>query len=129
MKILLVSQSEPSFGYSNILKTLWKKGKLPTVKYGFYGDELTKKNVSLEHVKPRSQGGLSILANFVLSSKQKNNFRGTKPLEDVIDIPTMMRYFEQFKGIRVGPFDGDKYIDMVLDTIYKLIDSKGILFK
>jgi len=129
MKISLVSQNEPSFGYSNILKTLWKKGKLPTVKYGFYGDELTKKNVSLEHVKPKSQGGLSTLANFVLSSKQKNNFRGTKPLEDVLDISIMMRYFEQFKGVRVGPFDGDKYIDMVLDTIYKLIDSKGILFK
>ena len=31
-----------NFGYSNKLKTLWKKGLMPSVKYGFYGDKLTK---------------------------------------------------------------------------------------
>lgn len=129
MIIQPVKPNEPTFGYSNILKTLWKRGKLPTVKYGFYGDELTLKNVSLEHVKPKSQGGKSVLANFVLSSKQKNNARGVKPLEDVLNVQTMMNYFDQFRGVKVGTFNGDKYIDMVLDTVYSLVDTKGILSK
>lgn len=118
-----------AFGYSSILKTMWKKGQLPTVKYGFYGDELKLNSLSVEHLKCRSQGGKSVLSNTVLSSKQKNNARGDKPLEEVLSIPAMMKYFDQFRGVKVGPFDGDKYIDMVLNTIYKLIDNQGILFK
>ena len=43
-----------SFGYSSPLKTLFKKGKLPSVTKGFYGGTLTKDTVSLEHLKPHS---------------------------------------------------------------------------
>jgi len=49
--------SNVSFGYNSPLKTLFKKGKLPTVTKGFYGGTLTNKTVSLEHLIPHSQGG------------------------------------------------------------------------
>ena len=71
MLIKKIKPYEPSFGYSSPLKTIWKKGGLPTVKKGFYGDTLTKKNVSLEHLKARSKGGKTSLENLVLASKEK----------------------------------------------------------
>ena len=45
------------FGHHHRLKTLWLRGKLPTVKFGVYGDKLTKQTVSLEHFIPISKGG------------------------------------------------------------------------
>jgi len=63
--------SNVSFGYSSPLKTLYKKGKLP-VKYDFYGSKLTNKNVTLEHLKPHSQGGKTNLKNLVLATKENN---------------------------------------------------------
>ena len=42
MEVQAVSQV--NFGYSNELKTLFKKGKLPSVQYDISGRKLTKKN-------------------------------------------------------------------------------------
>lgn len=66
---------QPTFQYNSPLKTLYRKGELPVI-YGFYGDRLTQKNVSLEHLKPHSKGGKTVLSNLVLASKQKNQARG-----------------------------------------------------
>ena len=62
--------SPVSFGYSNILKTEWRKGHLPSVKYGFYGEKLTQKNLSLEHLQAHSKGGKTVLSNLVLAAKE-----------------------------------------------------------
>ena len=100
----------PSFGYSHALKTAWKKGQIPQVKYGFYGEKLTKKNVSLEHLKPISKGG------------KINNARGDKPLEDYLNLKAMGEYLEQFKNIKIKGFDGNRYIAMILETVGGLIN-------
>ena len=112
-----------AFGYSSVLKTLYKKGKLPTVKYGFYGDELTKKCVTLEHLLPRSKGGKTELKNLVLASANKNQERGVCPLFNMLNWEYAGRYFEQFRNVKVGEFDGNKYIEMVLETIKGLIND------
>lgn len=112
--------SDITFGYHNVLKTQWLKGNLKTVKYGFYGDRLTKKNVSLEHLKPKSKGGKSALENFVLASKYKNQIRGNKDIRPYIDKETVMRYLLQFVGIRVENFNGDNYIRAIINTLRKL---------
>lgn len=125
--VTLNNDKNVTFGYSNILKTLWKRHKLPTVIYDFYGDILTEENVTLEHLKAKSCGGKSDLSNFVLSSKRKNNARGNRPLEDVLDISSMIRYLNQFRGVRVGRFNGDRYIAMILDTVNRLVKTKGII--
>ena len=112
----------PNFGYSHQLKTLWKKGQLSQVKTGFYGETLTKRNLSLEHLKPISQGGKSEWKNLVLASNKINNARGDKPLAEFLDLKAMAKYLEQFKNIKVKGFDGNKYIAMILETVGGLIN-------
>ena len=84
-----------SFGYKSILKTNFIKGKLPSVKYGFYGDRLNNKNVSIEHLKPKSKGGKSTLDNFVLASKEKNNLRGNKDIRNFAQREKILNYLYQ----------------------------------
>ena len=112
----------PNFQYSSPLKTLWRKGKLPSVKYGFYGDVLTQKNVSLEHLKAHSKGGKTNLTNLVLASKAKNNARGNEAIGDYVEVNNLVRYLKQFKDIRIKDFDGNKYIAGVLATLGGLIN-------
>ena len=112
----------PNFGYSHALKTAWKKGKLVQVTKGFYGERLTKKNVSLEHLKPKSQGGETKWHNLVLASNKINNERGDKPLGEYLNLKAMAQYLEQFVNIKVKGFDGNKYIAMILETVGGLIN-------
>ena len=112
----------PNFQYSSPLKTLWRKGKLPSVKYGFYGDVLTQRNISLEHLKAHSKGGKTNLTNLVLASKAKNNARGNDAIGDYLEVNNLVRYLKQFKDIRIKDFDGNKYIAGVLATLGGLIN-------
>ena len=109
-----------TFGYSNVLKTQYLKGNLKTVKYGFYGDKLSKKTVTLEHLKPKSKGGKSELENFVLASRYRNQLRGNNDIRGYIDKENVLRYLLQFVGIKAENFNGDNYIMMILKTLKKL---------
>lgn len=114
------STSLVSFGsYQNVLKTLYKRGQMPQVKRGLYGDLLTKDNVSLEHLKPHSEGGKTVLSNLALASKSKNNARGAKPLKDVLNWEMVDEYLSQF-NFRIKGFDGNKYAEMIRNTIKEL---------
>jgi len=120
MLIKKIKPYEPSFGYSSPLKTIWKKGGLPTVKKGFYGDTLTKKNVSLEHLKARSKGGKTSLENLVLASKEKNNLRGNADIKNFVDRESVLNYLIQFMGIKTKNFNGDNYISAIIKTLSEL---------
>ena len=122
MNINAMSPYNPNFQYSSPLKTLWRKGKLQGVRYGFYGDRLTQKNVSLEHLKAHSKGGKTNLANLVLASKEKNNARGNDTIDSYLDIKNVIRYLAQFKDIKLKDFDGNKYIAGILATLGGLIN-------
>ena len=118
---MIIKQTDRiTFGYTNILKTQYLKGNLKTVKYGFYGDRLTSKNVSLEHLLPKSKGGKSELDNFVLASKTRNQARGNKDIREFVDNEYAQRYLLQFVGIKVENFNGDNYIKTILNTLKKL---------
>ena len=112
----------PNFGYSHPLKTAWKKGQIPQVKKGFYGERLTAKNVSLEHLKPKSQKGETKWHNLVLASNKINNERGDKSLSEYINYKAMGEYLDQFKNIKIKGFDGNKYIAMILETVGGLLN-------
>ena len=116
------TKPQPTFGYSHYLKTMYKKGKLPQVKKGFYGETLNAKNVSLEHLNPISKGGKTELSNLVLAHKDINNKRSDKPLAEFLNLKAMSAYLEQFKNIKIGKFDGNKYIAMILETVGGLIN-------
>lgn len=123
--IITAIQYQPTFQYSSPLKTLWRKGKLPSVKYGIYGDILTQKNVSLEHLKPHSRGGKTKLSNLVLASKRNNQKRGNQDIKEFLTPESLMRYLRQFRDIKVNDFDGNRYIIEVVKTIGDLICSNG----
>ena len=110
----------PSFGYSSPLKDLYRNGKLP-VKYGFYGDKLTKANVSLEHLLPYSKGGKTNLDNLVLSTKQNNFKRGNQPLSIFINFDNVERYLNQFVDVKIKNFNGNEYIQNILKTIKNVL--------
>ena len=107
-----------SFGsYNSILKTAWKKGQLPTVTKGIYGNILTNDNLSLEHVIPHSLGGATRLDNLMLAEKTANAKRGIKPLMEVISYEQLFDYLKQFIDIKIKKFNGNEYIIKVLKTI------------
>ena len=110
----------PFTGYNNILKTQWRKGNLPTVKIGFYGDPIKQDTVSLEHLKPHSQGGKTCLSNLVLASRRNNSSRGTKPLKEVVDIEVVKAYLRQFINVNIKGLNGVKYIRDIIKTLNKL---------
>ena len=120
MQVTSVGANVPSFGYSHPLKTLFKKGKLPTVTKGFYGGELTKDTVSLEHLQPHSQGGRTILENLVLATKKNNNARSNLPILGFVNVEHIKEYLKQFQGVKVGILDGDLYIKLIKRTLKKM---------
>ena len=120
MIIKPIPPNSPTFGYSNPLKTLYKKGDLP-IKYGFNGDKLTPKTVTLEHLKPHSKGGKTVLSNLVLATKENNNRRGDKPIGLFIVWEYVERYLSQFIGLKVKGFDGDLYIKMIRKTLDNIL--------
>jgi len=113
-------KNQPTFGYHNVLKTQWLKGNLNPVKKGFYGDVLTKKTVSLEHLLPACQGGKTNLNNLVLASKDKNQLRGCDDLRNYADRKTIVEYLQQFIGLKAPNFNGDLYIRNIVQTLKNL---------
>lgn len=87
---------------------------------GFYGDTLTQKNVSLEHLKPHSQGGKTDLDNLVLASKEKNMQRGNDDIRNFTNKKLIVDYLSQFIDVVVDGFDGNKYINGIIKTLNKL---------
>ena len=120
---MIVQPIEPTitFGYSSPVKTLYKKGKLPSVIYDFYGDKLTVKNCTVEHLKCVAYGGKTTLDNVVLSTANKNQERGIRDLKEVFSWENAGRYLEQFKDVVIGKFNGNEYIKGILKTINELL--------
>ena len=112
---------EPTFtGYKHPLKTLFKEGKMPSVKYGLYGFPINPENVSLEHLKPHSWGGRTELSNLALAERSANSARGSRPLADVLSWDMLEKYLSQFNFRIRKVFDGYSYQDKVRRTCENL---------
>lgn len=126
-------KSNTNFGsHHSVLKTLWKRGQLPTVRRGFYGDFLTQNNVTLDHLSLYSKTRRTSLDNVVLASADKNHARGSRPLWKIINIDRAKEYLEQFRGVHIiGRFDGNLYIKIITRKLKNIgIDlEKGIIKK
>lgn len=112
-----ILQNNPIFGYSHRLKTDFKKGRLP-IKFDLAGMELTKKNVTLDHVHPKSLGGESKLCNYVLNTAWFNNLRGNKPMKDFISKDMFYKWAKQFENLTVCGVDGLDYVAMIFKKIW-----------
>lgn len=114
-------------GYSFVLKDLFRQDLLPTVKKGFYGDDLNKDNLSAEHLIPHSKGGPTVPWNLVLASRDKNSQRGNDAFMKWFNPKTAIEYLNQFiglvvkykKGGRLKVFKGDAYKKSIENTITK----------
>ena len=111
---------QPTFGYKWKAKALYKKGKLPTVKYDVSGRKLTSKNATIDHVVPHSKGGKTEDGNLMLATKEFNQLRGNKPLLEFITYEGLLKYVEQFIDVFVDGFNGNKYVKELLNTINNL---------
>jgi hypothetical protein len=111
--------AQPNFGYSHKLKTDFKKGRLPSVKFDVAGIELNNKNVTLDHVIPKSQGGKSNLFNYMLASEVFNSFRGVVPLAKLITKKMFDKWAKQFEGIMVCGVEGEVYTEEIRRKIWE----------
>ena len=112
-----------TFGYNHILKTLYKKGKI-NPPCGIYGEKLTKKNVTLEHVLCVCHGGKTETGNLALASAEMNNARGNKPLADFLNVEGLAKYCDYFMHLECPNFNGVKYVKDLLNTIQHVLDLK-----
>lgn len=117
-----IQPTQTTFKYNHPLKTLWKKGKLPTVTRGLYGGVLTKDTVSLEHITPVSQGGKTVLDNLALATMENNNARGNEDIGKFLTFEMIRKYLEQFKGIKLREFDGAQYIVQLKRRFNELLE-------
>ena len=116
---------QPSFGYSDKLKTLFKEGKLPSVIHDIAGKKLTPQNVTLDHVIPKCKGGLNKTENYMLATAEFNHARGYRPLKEFLTKENLDKYIAQFKDISVDGFEGNKYIKSLLETLDKA-NKRGV---
>ena len=116
--------NEPTFKQS-LLKKLFKRGKLPTVRKGLYGGELKPENVTDEHVVAKSKGGSSSEGNIALATVENNFKRGNKPLKNFLTQENIERYIEQFEGIELPNFNGNVYIRKLLWSIGYAMGLRG----
>ena len=116
-----INSYQPTFtGYQHPLKTLFKKGQMPSVKYGLYGGKLDIDNVSLEHLKPHSKGGKTVWGNLALAERSRNTSRGNNPLAEFLSWEMLESYLAQFNFRIKHVFDGYKYQDQVRSTCRQL---------
>ena len=109
------------FKQQSPLKKNWLKGKMPSVKKGIYGGELTKDNVTLEHILPLSKGGTNDLSNLALAVGKNNWNRGAEPLIKVLKPEDYENYIRQFKNVSLPDIDGKKYVESLNLTVERVI--------
>ena len=108
-------------GYRSQLKTMYKRGRLPTVTKGLYGEPINKLNVSIEHLLPVSKGGTNEIGNLALTSCYMNSKRGVKELNTVLTNQQAWDYIGQFINIK------KKFIQNYVREIYKTFKKMGVL--
>lgn len=123
MYIARTSLYEPTFiANGNLLKRLYKKGKLP-IKHGLYGGELTIDNVSNEHIKPKSFGGTLDIDNIALATKENNNKRGNADISKYLTPEALQQYITEILAVKTKEFDKFAYVKGLLKTINELLNS------
>ncbi len=110
-----------NFGYKHRLKTEWLKGNIPELVHDFYdGKPLDPKTVTLEHLKPHSQGGKTTLSNLVLTSYNNNIKRSNKDIRKYINIGVAKKYLEEAKKINIKGINGENYYKSLINRLKSL---------
>lgn len=110
--------------FNSKIKKLFKQGKLK-LDYGLYGEPLTKQNVSDEHIICKCFGGQTVETNIALASKEMNNRRGCKPIEQFVTIEMVNTYIERIMQNNVRGYDLEAYCNGILKTFSKIFGKES----
>lgn len=108
--------------FTSKIKRLYKKGKIK-LDYDIYGLPLTKDNVSDEHIICKCFGGPSTENNIALATREINNLRGNKPIEQFVTIKMVAKYIERLLDNNPPIVDGYnlvEYCNGILKTFQKI---------
>lgn len=108
--------------FTSKIKRLYKRGKIK-LDYDIYGLPLTKDNVSDEHIICKCFGGLSTESNIALATREINNLRGNKPIEQFVTIKMVAKYIERLLDSNPPIVDGYnlvEYCNGILKTFQKI---------
>lgn len=105
--------------FNSKIKKLFKQGKLK-LDYGLYGERLTKENVSDEHIVCKCFGGQTVETNIALASKEMNNRRGCKPIQEFVTIEMVNAYIERVMKNNIKGYDIEAYCNGILNTFNKI---------
>lgn len=123
MQIRRIKFNDISFQYSHPLKTAYKKGLMPEVINGLYGEKIVKP--SIEHLTPHSQGGKTTWNNVAITDAKANNLRGVRPIEELVTKEMWKAYLKQFINVKNKFVDGLQYINIMCKRFQ--IDIKEII--
>ena len=90
------------------------------LKKDFYGADLTKKNVTLDHIQPKSKGGKSNLSNYVLSTELNNHKKSSKDVFFYATEKNTEEYFKAFEKINLANIKGVSYLALLSATLRRL---------
>ena len=114
---------EPTFeGYNFKLKKLFRQGKLPKDLVDIGGNKITQRNLSGDHIIPRSKGGKNTDDNMMIATKQFNSLRGNRPLKEVVTLDNVIKWALKMMDIKVDGFDGVQHVKDVFKALDKNID-------
>ena len=116
-----IESSQTAFsGYQHPLKSLFKRGLMPSVTHGLYGKPITPSSVSLEHLLAHSCGGKTTYDNLALAHRDPNMARGSRPLANFLTWEMLEDYLRQFNFRIQGLFDGFLYQNQIRRTCERL---------
>lgn len=109
--------------FNSKIKKLFKQGKLK-LDYGLYGEPLTKQNVSDEHIICKCFGGQTVETNIALASKEMNNRRGCKPIQEFVTIEMVNAYIERVRKNNIKEYDIEAYCQGIIRTFNKIFGKE-----
>lgn len=112
----------PFEGYNFKLKKLYRQGKLPKDLIDIGGNKITQKNLSGDHIIPKSKGGKNTDDNMMIATKQFNSLRGNRPLKEVVTLDNVIKWALKMIDIKVDGFDGVQHVKDVFKALDKNID-------
>ena len=115
-----IPPNQPTFGgYNFKLKKLYRQGKLPKDLIDMGGNKITQKNLSGDHIIPKSKGGKNTDDNMVIATKQFNSMRGNRPIKEVVTKENLAKWAEIYLSIPpIDGFDFVAYVKNILKHFY-----------
>ncbi len=111
--------------FTSKIKRLYKKGKIK-LDYDLYGFPLTKENATDEHIICKCFGGSSAESNIALATREINNLRGCKPIEQFVTMKMVSKYVERLLANnppKIGNYDLVAYCNGILKTFQKIFKN------